>query len=120
VTALQDGCPNVRIASARTLGEARSRRAVEPLIELLNDGNPAVRGATAWALGEFGDSRAVPAIVGMTLEEKTIETAGIRGLEALAKLRHAGAEQALHRYRRLRADWEAWWAREKVRLLKNE
>ena len=92
-------------------------RAVEPLIALLTNDNHAVRGAAAAALGELKDSRAMEPLIAMVLKEDRWEIPRARGLEALAKLGHAGATKAFEEYRRHRSD--EWWHRNKEELLRD-
>jgi HEAT repeat protein len=61
---LQDKLEFVRREAAYSLGETRSRAAVEPLANaLLSDTEAGVRGAAAVALGQIRDETAVPALV---------------------------------------------------------
>ncbi len=116
IAALDDKHPNVRIRAA---GILKNPKAVEPLIALLTDDNHAVRGAAAQALGELKDSRAMEPLIAMVLKEDRWEIPRIPGLQALAKLGHAGAARALQEYGFHRSDWNEWWGQNNEDLLRS-
>jgi len=117
ITALKDEYANVQINAATALGELRAPEALEPLLNLLGNTNEALRGAAAAALGNLGDPRACTGLIAMVRAEDRWEFPLERGLEALTKLGHPGAETALEGYRRHRGDWREWWSRNKDELL---
>jgi HEAT repeat protein len=115
----EDSYPNVRINAARSLGEIKDPKAIEPLIASLTDGNSSVRGAAALALGELKDSRAMKPLIAMVLKEDRWEIPRLRGLQALTKLGHAGAKKALKEYGFHRGNWDEWWIQNKDDLFKS-
>jgi len=80
------------MAAAKTLGELRATRAVEPLIQTLHDANSAVRYECVSALGELRDTRAVGALL-LALQD-TDKSVRIGAAEALGKL---GTQRTLPR-----------------------
>ena len=98
------------------LGRIKSPVAVDPLLGLLTHDEEAIREAAANALGELGDARAREALVAMVRREDR-EIAMLRGLQALAKLGHPGAANALKQNSYHRADWKEWWSQNKTSLL---
>jgi HEAT repeat protein len=117
IAALDDEHPNVRIRAAASLGKIKDPKAVEPLIALLTDDNDSVRGAAAAALGELEDSRAMEPLIAMVRKEYLAFLPIKCGLEALAKLGHAGAAKAVLEHRRHRSD--EWWRETKEELLRS-
>ena len=60
---LKDKLEFVRREAVYSIGETRSRAAVQPLVELLTtEKEPSVRAATVVALGQIGDESVVPAL----------------------------------------------------------
>lgn len=78
--ALRDKNAAVRASAASGLGEAKDRRAVEPLIAALADKIPLVRARAATALGKIGDKQAIASLVA-ALQDKA---APVRGAVAAA------------------------------------
>ncbi|HPZ10637.1 MAG TPA: HEAT repeat domain-containing protein, partial [Candidatus Eremiobacteraeota bacterium] len=74
----------VRLSAARTLGNQKTKEAVDGLIQLLNDTNVAVRTIAAEALGKIGDDRAANGLItGLSDEYSRMRKASA---EALGKL----------------------------------
>jgi HEAT repeat protein/beta-lactamase regulating signal transducer with metallopeptidase domain len=117
IVAIGDPYSNVQINAATTLGTLKDLNAVEPLIALLTNDNESLRGAAAAALGELADSRAMEPLITMVLKEDS-EIARFRGLEALAKLGHAGATKAFGEHSRHRLGLDQWWHENKEELLR--
>jgi HEAT repeat protein len=78
IKSLKDERWRVREHAAKTCGEIKDRRAVDPLIALCRDRDGAVKAAAAEALGKIADPKAVPTLVKLFRDSsKTVrETAG--------------------------------------------
>jgi HEAT repeat protein len=88
-----DPDPDVRIFVADILGATGSVRAVEPLVRaLLHDPESNVRSQAAVSLGELGSVEAAPALGRAMRDEEWVQYAAV---EALAKIGHSGAVDAL-------------------------
>lgn len=78
---LESSDPGTRATAAARLGEARDRKAVEPLSLALRNPAPEVRRAAATALGGIGDAAAIPALLaGMTDARGAIQEACAKSL----------------------------------------
>ena len=115
IAALRDSYANVQINAATSLGNIMDTKAFEPLVAMMADSNGTVRDAAAQGLGALGDDRAVQPLVTMVLKQEG--EACLRGLQALARLKHPGAVSALRRYNQHLPDWKDWWKENKQSLL---
>ena len=79
-----------RLAAAKTLGELKSEKAVDPLINALNDKFENIAVAAAVSLGQIGNSRAIPAL------SKTSQkgSARLRGASTTS-IRQIGGESSI-------------------------
>ena len=60
---LSDKDLQVRVATARVLGLAKDRGAIEQLTQMIQNDDPACRRQAATALGQIGESSAIPALL---------------------------------------------------------
>lgn len=87
VEALNDKSAIVRTAACRSAGLARTRTAVDKLLEILRSDVPQVRRQAATALGQIGDERAVGALLeaAATTQDRFVEHAIIYSLISIGE-----------------------------------
>jgi HEAT repeat protein len=98
---------NVRIGAIEALGDIKSPRSVEPLLQTLaNDKSNEVRWVAALALGEIGDIRAIPALVrALSEEDRYVRYGSAKALEQIGWSAETDQESAYY-YIALQ-DWDA-------------
>jgi HEAT repeat protein len=92
--------------AARTLGEIKDRRAVEPLMALLKDEEEDVRDTAAYALGLLGDERGIEPLIGCLQDPHE----AVRR-EAAGALKTITGQDFGQDYDR----WKQWWEGQKER-----
>jgi HEAT repeat protein len=98
---------NVRIGAIEALGDIKSPRSVEPLIQTLaKDKSNEVRWVAALALGEIGESRAIPALVrALNEEDRYVRFGSAKALEQIGW--SAETDQELAYYYIALQEWNA-------------
>lgn len=86
IWALSHGWVGLRVEAARTLGELRDRRAVEPLIAALEVVDWDSRHAAAEALGQIGDARAVGPLIAALYRDWATLAMGHDGAEEFVRI----------------------------------
>jgi hypothetical protein len=89
---------NVRIGAIEALGDIKSPRSVEPLLQTLaNDKSNEVRWVAALALGEIGDIRAIPALVrALSEEDRYVRYGSAKALEQIGWSAETDQESAYY------------------------
>jgi len=97
VCALRDPAEAVRVAAAKSLGELRELRTLEPLAAALEDTSRNVRLAAIEALGCFANRRLVPLMLVLLQEEQDPETI-VAILHAIGTTREPSVEKQIADY----------------------